>query len=378
MTIRKLFAAATLATGFAAGPAFAADPAEPAAPAYQFSALRPMAPDVAKARCEAWLKAQGQFDQTKFDGIWGDAQRPLFDRVADSIALGNPDAAAVVAAARNPNSPVPAAVPAVLKDAKLDPFVRTNLALVFAKSAAGKKAYEEALDALTLDGVTAEQVVDPATFFFFKAVAAHSLAQYEPAKKPVAVAAIDRLRNDVAEVPDRYRMVAILMYFEMDKWPSDPLDLANIGRLMDNSGRRLDLARPDAETQKIQRKIVFRLDELIKEKENQASPSGGEQANKGQCPGGGKPGGQQPGTQPGNGNQPGQPLQDTKLVQGASGTNKDINKDLQLATQNWGSLTPDERKKVIDQISRDYPPKYKPMIDDYFKSLNRLHGIQNK
>jgi hypothetical protein len=376
VTLRKILAAATLTTGFAVAPGFAVDPAEPAAPAYQFSALKTMAPDVAKAKCEAWLKAQGKFDQSKFDAAWADGKRPLVDRVADSIALGNPDAAAVVVAARNPNSPVPAAVPAVLKDAKLDPFVRSNLALVFARSAANKKAYEEALEALTLDGVAPEQVVDPASYFFFKAVAAHSLAQYEPTKKAIAVAAINRLRNDIADVPDRYRMVAILMFFEMDKWPDNPLDLSNIERLMDNSGRRLDLARPDPETQKIQRKIVFRLDELIKEKENQAGGGGG-QANKGECPGGGQPG-SGPGSQPGNGNQPGQPLQDTKLVQGASGTNKDINKELQLATQNWGSLTPDERKKVIDQITRDYPPKYKPMIDEYFKSLNRIHGLSNK
>lgn len=377
MKFRKLLAAATLTAGFAAAPTLAADPTDAAAPTYGFSSLKAMSPDAAKAKCAAWLKAQNKFDQTAFDAIWAAKDRSTLDRVADSIALGNPDAAAVVADARNPNSPVPSSIPAVLSDPKLDSFVRTNLAFVFAKSAANKKAYEEALDALSLEGVAPEQVVDPASFFFFKAVAAHSLAQYEPTKKAVAVAAINRLRTDIADVPDRYRMVAILMYFEMDKWPDNPLALSNIERLMANSGRRLDLARPDAETQKIQRKIVFRLDELIKEKENQAG-QGGQQANKGECPGGGQPGGSQPGSQPGNGNQPGQPLQDTKLVQGASGTNKDINKDLQLATQNWGSLTPDERKKVIDQISREYPAKYKPMIDDYFKSLNRIHSIPNK
>ena len=28
------------------------------------------------------------------------------------------------------------------------------------------------------------------------------------------------------------------------------------------------------------------------------------------------------------------------------------------------------------EINRDLPAKYKPMIDEYFKSLNRVHGIK--
>ena len=72
-------------------------------------------------------------------------------------------------------------------------------------------------------------------------------------------------------------------------------------------------------------------------------------------------------------NQPGQ-----GQGQGQGGQNKDINKELQLATQNWGSLPPQERQKIVEQITRDYPAKYKPLIDDYFKSLNRAHGFPNK
>ena len=44
---------------------------------------------------------------------------------------------------------------------------------------------------------------------------------------------------------------------------------------MDNSGRRLELARGGPKTQDIQKKIVFRLDEKIKELEAQAKKKGG-------------------------------------------------------------------------------------------------------
>jgi len=42
---------------------------------------------------------------------------------------------------------------------------------------------------------------------------------------------------------------------------------------MDNSGRRLELARGGPVTQKIQKDIVNRLDELIKEMENKKGGS---------------------------------------------------------------------------------------------------------
>ena len=85
---------------------------------------------------------------------------------------------------------------------------------------------------------------------------------------------IVRLLDDVADAPDRYKMVATLMFFDMQGWKKDEKDLMQISKLMDNSGRRLDLARAGKITQDIQKKIVFRLDEVIKELENQAKSGG--------------------------------------------------------------------------------------------------------
>src|SRR5439155_26260994 len=169
-----------------------------------------------------------------------------------------------------------------------------NVALAFAKAAANKKVYEEALEALK--GLNPENAVDPASFYFFKAVSEHATM-----KKDAAVGSIVKLLDDVADSPSRYTMVATLMFFDMQNWAADPKDLSNIERLMDNSGRRLDLARGGEKTQDIQKKIVFRLDELIKELEAKNKPGQG-QCNGGNCPGGGdKPGNGPPGgstTQP--------------------------------------------------------------------------------
>src|SRR5262245_64935772 len=106
-------------------------------------------------------------------------------------------------------------------------------------------------------------------------------------------------------------MVATLMFFDMQNWAADPKDLSNIERLMDNSGRRLDLSRPGEKTQDIQKKIVFRLDELIKEMENK-SKSQCQQCNGGNCPNGG-----QPGDNPSANINPNSPATDSKILGGS-------------------------------------------------------------
>ncbi len=267
MTVRKWLTAAALAAGIGLGPAHAAEPVKPAKPTYGFGTLKEMPAAAARAKVEAWLKAAGKFDQAKFDAVWANESRPALERTVDSIALGLPDAAKVLAEARKPDAPAPTAVPAALAEAK-DPFVKANLTAAYAKALTGRKVYEEALEAVK--GVQPEQLVDPAGFYFHKAVAEHALIQRE-----AAVASLARLLDDVPDAPDRYRIVATLMFFDLQNWAKDEKDLSNITRLMDNSGRRLELARGGPKTQDIQKKIVFRLDEKIKELEAQRKNSGG-------------------------------------------------------------------------------------------------------
>ncbi|MCS7020248.1 MAG: hypothetical protein NZ703_15185 [Gemmataceae bacterium] len=330
-------------------------------PTFSFSTLRSMPEELARTQVMEWLRSVGRFDAARLEHIWQDTSRSLIDRTADGLALGLPEAQAALQQVRNPEAPAPDSVPTFLKDSRLDPFVRTNLALAFAKAAANRKAYEEALEAL--NGGVVEKAVDPAAFLFYKAVCEHATMQ-----KNAATRSILRLLEEVVDAPDRYRLVASLMFFEMQNWSPDPKDLANIERLMDNSGRRLELARAGEKTQDIQRKIIFRLDELIKELENQAKNSSS-QCNGGNCPNGGQPNGNRPGSQ----QNPSSPAPDS-VIMGGSGKGIVDEKELRKIAENWGTLPPDKRAKIIEDINRDLPPKYKPIIDEYFKALNRIHG----
>ncbi len=150
-----LGAAAALAT---AGVAAEPNKSNPT-PTFGFSTLRALSVDAAKARVAELLRAAGRYQADAFEQVWRDESRSLVDRVADALALAHPDAKAALDAARNLNLPPPDQAPAFVRDSSLDPFVRTNLALAFAKAAANRKAYEEALEALNA-GVP-EMAVDP-------------------------------------------------------------------------------------------------------------------------------------------------------------------------------------------------------------------------
>jgi hypothetical protein len=267
--LRKWIATVAIAAGSAFG-AVAADPTPaaklPDPSLVSFGTLREMPAEAAKAKAEGWLTGLNKMDRAKFDAIWA-SDRTTAQKTVASIALGKPEAQTALDDARDITKDAPTGVPAVIADEK-DAFVKANLGAAYARALAGKKVYEEAL--LAVADATADSMVDPSAFLFFKSVAEHSVAGYKKARKVDAVASLTRLLDDVTDAPDRYKMVATLMFFDLQNWSKDEKDLGNIGKLMDSSGRRLDLARGGQTTQDIQKRIIFRLDEKIKELEEKA------------------------------------------------------------------------------------------------------------
>jgi len=233
-----------------------------------FGTLRAATPEEARGQALAWLKGVGKADDKtmkQFDAVW-QSDRSLADKVADTFCLGDDRAAKLMAEARDVNAPAPTETPELLKDKNLPVYFRANLTLAYAKALSNRKIYEEAMEALLL--VKGEQVVDPSAYFFHRAVAAYSLMLRRQADESIV-----RLLDDVADAPERYKMVAALMHFDMLTWQEK--DLGWIARKMDNIQRRLDLTRGGKETQKMQKEVLVRLDEMIKEKENKQKNQGG-------------------------------------------------------------------------------------------------------
>jgi hypothetical protein len=248
-----------------AGPAAAETAPRPSAKApVHFGALQASTDEAARAQALAWLQQSGKADAATlraFDGVWAQTDRPLLDRVAATFALVDAEAQKLLADARDSAKPAPTTVPEVLTSGKQTAFYRANLALAYGKALSNRRIYEEALEALKTAKV--EQVVDPGAYLFHRAVAEHALLLKDEANRTIG-----RLLDDAVEVPDRYKLVSVLMALDMQSWRDK--DLGWIARKMDNIERRLELARGGPKTQKIQKEVVARLDELIKDLENQA------------------------------------------------------------------------------------------------------------
>lgn len=260
--IRYLSVAAAIALGLSPG-AYAADVPRTA----RFGTLETASAETAKVQAAGWLNQIGKTDaatREKLEAIWKEDVSVL-DKVTRTFELGDPNLSKLLAEARDTGSPAPTSIPKVITEAKGNQFFRSNFTLAYARALSNRHVHEEVLEVLKL--VRPEQVVDPAAYLFHRALSEHALVQKAP-----ALVSIDRLLDDVIGAPERYRTLAALMALDMHSW--NEKDLANIARKMKNVERRLDLARGGAQTQKIQKEIVARLDEMIKELENKKKGDG--------------------------------------------------------------------------------------------------------
>jgi hypothetical protein len=326
----------------------ASSSASAAKKATSFGTLEAVDAKAVQAEAEKWLTAsvKDAAAKNKFKAIWAAKDRLLMDRVIDTLLLDK-NAAKLLTDARNPEAPAPTKVPALLKNKKLSTFYRANLAVAYAKALSTRRVYEEAL--ATLKAVKPEQVADPAAYLFHRAVAEHALLKKDEASK-----SLGRLLDEVNDVPERYKTVGALMLLDMLTWKEK--DLNWVARKMDNSGRRLQLARGGPVTQKIQKDIVNRLDELIKELENKqkGSASGG-------CPSGAPSGG-------GGGANAGSPMPDSNIANN-TGSGTAIPKKFKKVAQKFIQMPEKERRRLIQEMTRGMSDKHAQAIQTYFKRI---------
>jgi hypothetical protein len=317
---------------------------KPGKEAASFGILEAMPPDVAQAKALGWFKATGKADDEgmkAFEAIWSTEKAPL-EKVTETLILGDPEAKKLLDEARDVSLPAPTAVPAILKDGKKPAFFRANLALAYARALAQRRIHEEALEALA--AVKVEDAVDPSTYLFHKAVAEYAMIRKDDARRTIL-----RLLDDVVDAPERYKMVAAMMHFDMASWQDK--DLSWVERMQKNIERRLDLSRGGPITQDMQKKVVLQLDEMIKKLEEERQKQ--QQA----C--------NKPSTQPRSNS----PKQDSTIFDTTRTPGEVDIKKWKEVSENWGKLPEKERAKAMLELTRDMPPKYRELIETYFKKL---------
>jgi len=142
--------------------------------------------------------------------------------------------------------------------------------------------------------------------------------------------------------------------------------LVDVQERMDDSRRRLSLARSGEPTQERQKRIVAMLDRLIEEAEEREQGGGG-----GGCGGGG--GGGQGGAPSGN-QVPGGPANSSSAPGGRTRIGA-----LDRATRGrpdevWGNARQREREKILNVLKAKFPDRYRELLEQYYKSLQESGG----
>lgn len=368
-----LWTLAGLPLGLLGSPVSAAEP-KVQTPEAIFRSLQTADAEMARQQALAWLEKSGKLDQARFNALWS-KDLGVLERVARTFAMGDAEAARLLKEAADPKAPAPTEVPALFGDQSKPAFFRANLGLAYARSLAQRRVHEEALALLVQ--IKPDQVVDPATYFFYRAVAEHALNHKAQAQQTIRT-----MKEDVVDAPDRYQRVAELMMHDMDTWnaPTKGREeylrqrLGNVARDMSNVERRLDLSRAGKGTQDLQRRVVAQLDELIKEleppdpKDPPDDPKDPKDPNDPSEPGPPKPGPPGP-PKPGPGG-PGGPAPDD-VIGGPNGPGMVNDVALRKLMEQWGKLPEHERAKAKAALLRSTPPRWAAVIEKHFRDLAR-------
>ncbi len=313
-------------------------------------------PSVADARTQAlqWVAERGVTDKAVLERVaqeWTVGEVPLtaediLQRVIRTLTTADADAKKVVDACQEatPIAVWPREV--IPQTDSMTNFARQHLRLHVGRFLAQRQLYEEALDVLV--AVDPKQIVDPASYFFQRAICEHQLL-----KKGDAMRSLGNLLDNTQNVPERYKAVALLMRHDLEQLKD--ASLGEVAKKMLDVERRLTLGRGGEKTQKVEEEIVEALDEIIKKVEQQQQNSGG---------GGG---------QGGNQNQSGGAAGDSS-VKGATAPGEVDKKDIGNKA-GWGSLAPKKAAEAKNVINRNFPSHYREAIEQYFKKLaNRPAG----
>jgi len=296
--------------------------------------------DVVRERCRAWFETQ-QADQL---AVWEQqtaaltSERDLLQLIVTTAGMAKPEIAEFMTAVEQ----APAHQLTFLIEE--DPFnvddqwLRANLQFWLGLSLSQRQMYEEAVDRLA--PVDPTLVVDPASYFFHRAVGEHQLLNAEAAST-----SLNSLLTETRPLPERYRTVGELMKQDLEGLEEKGLD--EIARKMRDVERRLNLGRSGQKVQKVEKEIIDSLDELIAKLEQQAGGGGGSGSGQGES------------------NQPSGPANESR-VKGSTAPGEVDEKDLGQNSE-WGNLPDKDQAQAKQILGTMFPPHYQRAIEAYNK-----------
>ena len=285
--------------------------------------------EMSKAVMEPWSNRE-QVDQ------WTAEQ--TLDRLIDSFAMADKSVQELVESCRTTGT----RRSLEFEGARADRFFRDHVSLYHARWLTQHRFYDEAL--LMLEPLDPEEVVDPASLFFYRAVCRLRLLKPAEAGNDITL-----LLNNTLDVPSRFRAVAEMMKAEVTAATEG---LPQVARLMSDVQRRLDLGNSDDPVQKREDEVVAALDKLLEEMEKQKKQQQQSADGQGQ--------GQQ--------NQPGQQGSAQSAIKGSAAEGEADRKNL---TENgsWGMLDKQAETRARELIRQQFPPNFLDAISRYTRRI---------
>lgn len=181
-------------------------------------------------------------------------------------------------------------------------------------------------------------------FFFGQAVSYYKLKEYVLAKRSAEQALMD------VNLPERYRVVLSLLMDEIENIKEKNDKLADISSDMNLVENRLKNGKAGPKTQELQRKIISKLDEQIKDIEDQMNKANSEsQASK---------------------SNPTEGRKESGIIEEAPPKGELGNRKLVQGTENWGNLPKKDHIRVAESINRNLPPHIRESAENFSKRIN--------
>ncbi len=235
--------------------------------------------------------------------------------------------------------------PLLLSDPALPDSVRQNLCLLAGRWLARHTRYEQALT--TMAELAVEDVVDPAALLFYRGLSQHRLVRVE-----ASVESLQQLLEHEDALPQRFASLGRLMLADMRGLESDSLD--EIARIMQDVSRRQILQQSGTQVIGRQEDVIAKLDKLIEETQQKMQQQQQQQAAR----------------QAG----PSSPMKDSENS-GGRGDGKVAERET-TEGGSWGNLPPRQRSAALVEMTRDLPPHYREVIEEYFRQLARENADQ--
>lgn len=262
----------------------------------------------------------------------------VIDNVIQGLEIGDADVARFVEVLNNARADQKIQASNLLDNASRHAFVRDHVRLLYGRWLARNELFDESLG--QLEKLAVDDVLDPATLLYYRGLMEHQLL-----KPKACIKTLNQLLENSDSLPRRYAVLARLMLADMKRLEEDSLD--EISRMMGDIRRRTDLSRSGTRVRDKEEDVIKKLDKLIKRLEEQQKQMQMAQAD---------------GT-----TNPGSPADREQRLSGKGSGN--VKSKRQFDGGQWGDLEPAERDAALAEMSKDLPPHYRSVIEEYFRKL---------